>query len=86
MNERFERAHDVAARLRANIETVVIGKPDQIPLVLTALACKGHVLARGRARDREDGPGARARRHIEGAVSSRIQCTPDLQPTDVTGL
>ena len=86
MDDRLELAHDVAARLRANIETVVIGKPDQIKLVLTALACRGHVLL-------EDVPGtaktvlARALAgSIEGSVSSRIQCTPDLQPTDVTGL
>lgn len=86
MDERIELAHDVAARVGANIETVVIGKSDQIKLVLTALACRGHVLL-------EDVPGtaktilARALAgSIEGSVSSRIQCTPDLQPTDVTGL
>src|SRR5256885_5254110 len=79
-------AQDVATRLRANVETVVIGKPDQIRLVVAALACRGHVLL-------EDVPGtaktvlARAvAGSIEGAVTSRIQCTPDLQPTDVTGL
>jgi MoxR-like ATPase len=86
VDERLESANDVAARLRANIETVVVGKADQIRLVLTALACRGHVLL-------EDVPGtaktilARALAgSIEGSVSSRIQCTPDLQPTDVTGL
>ena len=86
VDERIEAAHEAAARLRANIETVVIGKSDQIRLVLTALACRGHVLL-------EDVPGtaktvlARAlAASIEGSVSSRIQCTPDLQPTDVTGL
>jgi MoxR-like ATPase len=53
---------------------------------VTALACQGHLLL-------EDVPGtaktvlARAlAASIEGASSSRIQCTPDLQPTDVTGL
>src|SRR5262249_22038286 len=80
------QAHDVATRLRANVETVVVGKSDQIALVVAALACRGHVLL-------EDVPGtaktvlARAvAGSIEGAVVSRIQCTPDLQPTDVTGL
>ncbi len=55
-------------------------------LVLTALACEGHVLF-------EDVPGtaktvlARAiAQSVEGATVSRIQCTPDLQPADVTGL
>jgi MoxR-like ATPase len=86
VDERLERAAGVANALRANVETVVIGKSDQIRLVLTALACRGHVLL-------EDVPGtaktvlARAvAGSVEGAVASRIQCTPDLQPTDVTGL
>jgi MoxR-like ATPase len=86
VNERLERASSVAGRLRENVETVVVGKPDQIRLVLTALACRGHVLL-------EDVPGtaktvlARAvAGSIDGAAASRIQCTPDLQPTDVTGL
>jgi MoxR-like ATPase len=83
---RFGRAVDVAARLLANVETVVHGKREEIRLVLAALACGGHVLF-------EDVPGtaktvlARAiAGSVEGAVSSRIQCTPDLQPTDATGL
>src|SRR5918992_431783 len=84
--ERHVRAVEVANRLVGNIETVVHGKTREIRLVLAALACEGHVLF-------EDVPGtaktvlARAvAQSIEGAVPSRIQCTPDLQPTDVTGL
>jgi MoxR-like ATPase len=79
-------AHEIAQRFLDNIETVVHGKREEITLVTTALVCGGHVLL-------EDVPGtaktvlARAlAQSIEGAVSSRIQCTPDLQPTDVTGL
>jgi MoxR-like ATPase len=67
------------------VESVVRGKRDEITLVLAALACEGHVLF-------EDVPGtaktvlARAiAQSIEGATPSRIQCTPDLQPADVTG-
>jgi MoxR-like ATPase len=82
----FSRAVDVGRRLLANIETVVYGKHDEIKLVLGALACEGHVLL-------EDVPGtaktvlARAiAQSIEGATKARIQCTPDLQPTDATGL
>ena len=82
----LERAIDVADRLLANIETVVQGKREEIRLVLTALACNGHVLF-------EDVPGtaktvlARAvAQSIDGVIGTRIQCTPDLQPTDVTGL
>jgi MoxR-like ATPase len=84
--ERFERASETAGRFVENIETVVYGKRDEIKLVLTALVCGGHVLL-------EDVPGtaktvlARAiAGTIDGAIPSRIQCTPDLQPTDVTGL
>jgi MoxR-like ATPase len=84
--ERFDDAIDVAERLRRNVETVVLGKDDAVTLVAAALACGGHVLL-------EDVPGtaktvlARAiAASIEGAVSNRIQCTPDLQPTDITGL
>jgi MoxR-like ATPase len=84
--ERFAQASAVAGRFLDNIETVVYGKREEIKLVLTAMICGGHVLL-------EDVPGtaktvlARAiAGSIEGATTSRIQCTPDLQPTDVTGL
>src|SRR3990172_5048476 len=82
----FELASEVADRFLANVETVVHGKSEEIKLVLAAMTCGGHVLL-------EDVPGtaktvlARSvARSIEGATTSRIQCTPDLQPTDVTGL
>ncbi|MGI8480442.1 MAG: AAA family ATPase [Gaiellaceae bacterium] len=84
--EGFARAGEISERFLDNIETVVYGKRDEIKLVLTALMCGGHVLL-------EDVPGtaktmlARAiAGSIDGATTSRIQCTPDLQPTDVTGL
>jgi MoxR-like ATPase len=85
-SDRFLQAADTAARLRANVESVVHGKTDEIMLVLAALTCGGHVLF-------EDVPGtaktvlARAiAQSVEGVSHARIQCTPDLQPTDVTGL
>jgi len=77
---------EIAQRLLENIETVVHGKREEIRLVLSALISGGHVLL-------EDVPGtaktvlARAiAASIDDAVPSRIQCTPDLQPTDATGL
>jgi MoxR-like ATPase len=77
---------DIAERFLDNIETVVHGKREQIKLVVAALMCGGHALL-------EDVPGtaktvlARAiAGSIRGSVATRIQCTPDLQPTDVTGL
>src|SRR3954468_3304113 len=82
----FDRAVPAVARMVANVARVVEGKDEQIRLILAALACRGHVLL-------EDVPGtaktvlARALAgSIEGATVSRVQCTPDLQPTDVTGL
>jgi MoxR-like ATPase len=84
--EAFEQATTIADRLRRNVETVVLGKDDAVTLVIAALACGGHVLL-------EDVPGtaktvlARAiAASIDGAAANRIQCTPDLQPTDITGL
>jgi len=79
-------AAGLAERLAANVETVVRGKSEEIRLVLAALVCDGHVLL-------EDVPGtaktvlARAiAGSVEGATHARVQCTPDLQPSDVTGL
>jgi MoxR-like ATPase len=79
-------ATSVSERFLDNIETVVHGKREQIKLVVAALMVGGHVLL-------EDVPGtaktvlARAiAGSIRGSHATRIQCTPDLQPTDVTGL
>jgi MoxR-like ATPase len=86
MDDTVTPAGQLATRLLANVETVVLGKTAEIKLVLSALLCGGHVLL-------EDVPGtaktilARAiAGSIEGATNQRVQCTPDLQPTDVTGL
>jgi MoxR-like ATPase len=83
---RFTGATGLSGRILGNIATVVEGKEPQLRLILAALACRGHVLL-------EDVPGtaktvlARALAgSIDGATVSRIQCTPDLQPTDITGL
>ena len=86
VNEGISRAQETARLLLENVERVVVGKHEEIALVLSALASGGHVLL-------EDVPGtaktvlARSiAQTIDGAKFSRIQCTPDLQPTDVTGL
>jgi MoxR-like ATPase len=84
--EESAAAAESARRLLANIGRVVVGKPEEVALVVAAFISGGHVLL-------EDVPGtaktilARAlAQSIDGAAFARIQCTPDLQPTDVTGL
>jgi MoxR-like ATPase len=85
-DERLAAAVEIGTRLVGNVEGVLRGKHDEIKLVVAALACHGHVLF-------EDVPGtgktvlARAiARSIEDSVFARVQCTPDLQPSDVTGV
>ena len=74
----------ISRRLIANVEQVVVGKRQQIVKVLVAWFSEGHVLL-------EDVPGvaktilARAFARSVGCDFKRIQCTPDLLPTDVTG-
>jgi len=71
--------------LRRNIESVIIGKPDVVRLTVTCLLARGHVLL-------EDVPGigktalARATSRSVSCVFRRLQFTPDLLPSDVTGL
>ena len=75
----------VAQKLVANIEKVIIGKRQPITLTLVAVLCEGHILL-------EDVPGvaktmlARAFARSVGCAFKRLQCTPDLLPTDVTGV
>lgn len=74
-----------ARRLRENIQKVIVGKDDVINLALVAVLCEGHILL-------EDVPGigkttlARALALSLGCSFRRIQFTPDLLPSDVTGL
>jgi MoxR-like ATPase len=72
-------------RLATNVETVVLGKPQVVRLALTALLAEGHILL-------EDVPGVgktTLARAIAASVQGqwrRIQFTPDLLPSDVTGV
>lgn len=74
-----------AARIIDNVEKVVVGKRDAVTLVLVALLAEGHVLL-------EDVPGVGKTLLAKAVARSlaldfrRVQCTPDLLPSDVTGL
>jgi MoxR-like ATPase len=76
---------EFAHKVRSNIQQVIVGKDEVIDLVLAAVLCEGHILL-------EDVPGigkttlARALAASLGCTFRRIQFTPDLLPSDVTGL
>jgi MoxR-like ATPase len=76
---------DSANKLRQNVQKVIVGKDDVINLALSAVLCEGHILF-------EDVPGigkttlARALSISLGCTFQRIQFTPDLLPSDVTGI
>ncbi len=81
----LEVVHDTLRRIEANVEAVVEGKPEVVRLTLIALLAEGHLLV-------EDVPGvgktmlAKAlARSIDCSVA-RVQFTPDLLPSDVTGV
>jgi MoxR-like ATPase len=77
--------HETGEKVAANVERVIIGKSQEVRLTLVALLCRGHLLI-------EDVPGtgktmlAKAVARSLGCSFRRIQFTPDLLPSDVTGL
>lgn len=76
---------EVAQRVKANIGRVIVGKEEVIDLVLVALLAEGHILI-------EDVPGigkttlAKAIARSIGCSFKRIQFTPDVMPSDITGI
>lgn len=81
----MEQVQQFAERVFQNVEQVIIGKRKAVELVLVALLCRGHVLL-------EDVPGtgktvlAKSIARSIGCSFKRIQFTPDLLPSDVTGI
>ena len=81
----MEQVQTFTERVLANVRKVIIGKDEQIRLTILALLCEGHVLI-------EDVPGvgktmlARSIARSIGCSFSRIQFTPDMLPSDVTGV
>ena len=81
----FEKAAALLSSVKANIGKVIVGKDDVVDLMLTALCCGGHVLL-------EDMPGtgktvlAKSLARSVAGEFRRVQFTPDLLPSDVTGL
>ena len=81
----IQPVQSLSERIAANVECVILGKHNEIELALVALLCQGHVLI-------EDVPGvgktmlARAIAKSLGCSFKRIQFTPDMLPSDVTGV
>jgi MoxR-like ATPase len=80
-----KNVQEPSERVVANVERVIIGKHVEVRMALVALLCEGHILI-------EDVPGvgktmlAKALSKSIGCSFRRIQFTPDLLPSDVTGL
>lgn len=81
----METVHTIANRVIDNVEKVIIGKREQVEQTVIALLCQGHVLI-------EDVPGvgktmlAKTIARSIGCTFHRIQFTPDMLPSDVTGV
>ncbi|GAB3906072.1 hypothetical protein GCM10029964_102280 [Kibdelosporangium lantanae] len=81
----LDEVHATAQRIAANVERVLVGKPDVVRIALVTLLAEGHLLV-------EDVPGvgktslAKALARSIDCTVSRLQFTPDLLPSDVTGV
>ena len=81
----MEKAQAIAEKVIANVEKVIIGKREAVQQTMLALFCQGHLLI-------EDVPGvgktmlARSIARSIGCTFRRIQFTPDMLPSDVTGV
>ena len=81
----MQKAQEIAEKVIANVEKVIVGKHAEVQLTLLGLLCRGHLLI-------EDVPGvgktmlAKSIAKSIGCTFRRIQFTPDMLPSDVTGV
>lgn len=81
----MQTTQSVTERILENVRRVIVGKDNEIRLTMVGLLCEGHLLI-------EDVPGvgktmmARALARSIGCIFRRIQFTPDMLPSDVTGV
>src|SRR5207245_1422379 len=82
--DEFEADLTAIDRLQESLNSVLRGKSDAVEMVVTCLLARGHILL-------EDRPGlgkttlAKALADAIGGRFARVQCTPDLLPSDITG-
>ncbi len=85
LEQKVAQVQQAVEKVRTTIRRVIVGKDAEIDLLLVALLCEGHVLI-------EDVPGvgktmlAKSLARSLGCSFQRIQCTPDLLPSDMTGI
>src|SRR5260221_10355753 len=83
--DEIRRVQEATRAVRQNASRVIVGKEEVIDLLMAALLCEGHVLF-------EDVPGigkttlAKTLARSLGCTFQRIQFTPDLLPSDITGI
>jgi MoxR-like ATPase len=82
--KQVQQIQQAAVKIKENVELVIVGKSEVVELAIVALLCEGHLLL-------EDVPGlgktvlAKSLAKSLGCSFRRIQCTPDLLPSDITG-
>ena len=82
---KFRQIYDLSQKIKKNIQKVIVGKDDVIDLMLISLIASGHILL-------EDVPGmgktllAKAMAASIDSDFKRVQFTPDLLPSDLTGI
>jgi len=85
VSQKLTQIETFTNRFMGNVGKVIVGRRDAVELILVALLCEGHVLI-------EDVPGtgktmlAKTTAKSVSCSFQRIQCTPDLLPSDITGI